>query len=227
MSSQVRRAPRVVGPVAYRGSVNTPARPHPHLKLERDVRGGYLTIGCVAPDYNHPDQYAMRVLAEALGRGINPLLGGYLHGQRDSVQNVSMSYLGLRYGGAALLTVKADPKDLAVVERAAVAFLKRSGGQSFSKRDFADPEAQAAAFDYLEMAKNQIRFAAGRADESGLQLAEGLVRHLLLNTRDRPLPYLAGIGRVDAGDLRRVAGRYFGRGETAAVSVGPRREKDP
>lgn len=196
-------------------------------RLERDVRGGYLTIGCVAPDYNHPDQYAMRVLVEALGRGINPLLGGYLHGQRDSVQNVSMAYMELRYGGAALLSVKADPKDLAAVERAAIAFLKRSGSQSFSRKDFVDPEAQAAAFDYLEMAKNQIRFAVGRADESGLQLAEGLVRHLLLNTRDRPLPYLEGIGRVDSGDLRRAASRYFGRGETAAVSVGPLREKDP
>lgn len=48
MSSQVRRAPRVVGPVAYRGSVNTPARPHPHLKLERD--GDVLTVTLDAPE---------------------------------------------------------------------------------------------------------------------------------------------------------------------------------
>lgn len=190
-------------------------------RLERDVRGGYLTIGFAAPDYNHPDQYAMSVLVEALGRGVNPLLGGYLRSLRDSVQAVSMAYLPLRYGGAALVTVRADPKDLPAVERAAVAFLKRAGGQSYSKKDFIDPEAEMAAFDYLEMAKNQLRFAAGRAEESGPQLAGALVRYLLLNTRDQPGPYLDAIARVDSGDLRKAAGRYFGRAECAAVSIVP------
>lgn len=190
-------------------------------RLGRDVRGGYLTIGYAAPDYNHPDQYAMNVLVEALGRGVNPFLAAYLHGVRDSVQSVSMAYLPLRYGGAAIVTIEADPKDLAAVERAAVAFLKRSGGESYSKKDFADPEAERAAFDYLEMAKNQIRFAAGRADESGLQLAGALVRHMLLNTREDPGRYLDGIGRVDSSDLRKAAGRYLGRGDCAAVSIVP------
>lgn len=190
-------------------------------RLERDVRGGYLAIGFTAPDYNHPDQYAMSVLVEALGRGINPLLGAYLHGQRASVQNVSMAYMAFRSGGAAIVTVKADPRDLAAVERAAVSFLKRSGNESYSKKDFADPEAQMGAFDYLEMARNQIRFAEGRAGESGLQLAGALVRYLLLNTRERPGRYLDGIESVDSADLRQVAGRYFGRGESAAVSVLP------
>jgi zinc protease len=188
-------------------------------RLERDVRGGYLTIGFTAPDYNHPDRYAMSVLVEALGRGINPLLAGYLHGQRDSVQYVSMAYLAFRFGGAALVTVKADPKDVPAVERAAVAFLKRSGSEAYSKKDFAAPEAEMAAFDYLEMAKNQIRFAAGCADESGLQLAGALVRHMLLNTRDDHGRYLDGIARVDSGDLRKAAGRYLGRSESAAVSI--------
>lgn len=190
-------------------------------RLGRDVRGGYLTIGYAAPDYNHPDQYAMNVLVEALGRGVNPLLSAYLRSVRDSVQSVSMVYLPLRYGGAALVTIEADPKDLGAVERAAVAFLKRAGGESYSKKDFADPDAERAAFDYLAMAKNQIRFAAGRADESGLQLAGALVRHMLLNTREAPGRYLDGIGRVDSGDLRKAAGRYLGRGECAAVSIVP------
>ena len=71
------------------------------------------------------------------------------------------------------------------------------------------------------MAKNQIRFAAGQAEESGLQLAASLVRHMLLNTRADPGRYLDRIGRVDSTDLRKAAGRYLARGGYAAVSVVP------
>jgi zinc protease len=222
-----RRVRDIFGPLSGPGSAPTglplagPLKKGSFERLERDVRGGYLTIGFVAPDYNHPDQYAMSVLVEALGRGVNPLLGGHLRGLRDSVQSVAMTYLPLRYGGAALVTIKADPGDLPAVERAAIAFLKRAGSQSYSKKDFIDPEAEMAAFDYLEMAKNQIRFAAGRAEESGLQLAGALVRHLLLNTREHPGSYLDAVARVDSGDLRKAAGRYLARSECAAISLVP------
>lgn len=194
-------------------------------RVERDVKEGYLFLGFAAPDYNGPDRPTMSVLVEALGRGVNPLLAAYLHSQRDSVQNVSMSYLALRYGGAAVVAIKADPRDLAAVERLAVTFLKQVHAASFSKKDFLDPEEERAAFDYLEMAKNQIRFAAGQAEESGLQLAGSFVRYMLLNTRENPGAYLAGIGRVDSSDLRKAAARYLGRSESAAVSVVPRPKK--
>jgi predicted Zn-dependent peptidase len=194
-------------------------------RLERDVREGYLYIAFAAPDYNSPDQYAMSVLVEALGHGVNPLLGGTLRGLRDSVQNVTMIDMPLRFGGAAIVSVRADPKDLPAVERAAIAFLKRAHSESYSKKDFASPEEEAAAFDYLEMAKNQIRFVSGQAEESGLQMAGSLVRHMLLNTRSDPGRYLDHISRVDSTDLRKAAGRYLARGECAAVSVVPLKGK--
>lgn len=194
-------------------------------RLERDVREGYLYVAFAAPDYNSPDQYAMNVLVEALGRGVNPLLGGFLRSQRDSVQSVTMSYLPFRFGGAAVLSVRADPRDLAAVERAAESFLKRAGNQSYSKKDFLGLEAEMAAFDYLEMAKNQIRFASAQTEESGLLLAGSMVRFMLLNTRPDPGPYMTGIERVDSSALRKAAGRYFGRGESAAISVVPAKEK--
>ena len=191
------------------------------VRWERDVRDGYIYLAFSAPDYNHADRYAMSVLVEALGRGINPLLSARLQSERDTVQRVSMAYLALRFGGAAVVSIKVDPADLPAVERAAVAFLKRSGGENYSKKDFLDPEAEMAAFDFLESAKNQIRFASGEAEESGLQLAGSFVRHMLLNTREDPGSYLAGIGRVDSGDLRRAAAKHFGRPAYAAVTVVP------
>jgi zinc protease len=192
-------------------------------RLERDVAAGYLYLGFAAPDYNHPDRYAMSVLCEALGRGVNPLLASFLHSQRDSVQNVAMTYLPFRFGGAAVVSIKADPRDIAAVERAAVSFLKRAGDVSYSKKDFLGAEAELAAFDYLEMAKNQIRFSSGQAEEYGLQLAGSLARHMLLNTRADPGRYLDRIGAVDSGDLRKAAARYFGRSEAAAVAIVPGR----
>jgi zinc protease len=198
-------------------------------RIERDVREGYLYIGFVAPDYNHQDQYAMNALAVALGRGIFPLLTSYLQGQRDSVQNVFMSYLPMRFGGAALVSLKADPKDLAAVERATATFLGQARNQSYTDEDVrateGEPSGGPFAFDYLEMAKNQIRFASGRAEESGLQLASSLVQHMLLNIRENPVRYLEAIDRVDSDDLRKVAARYFSRGAYAAVSIVPKPER--
>lgn len=226
-----RRVREVFGPLPKTGfkpaafPMAAPLKKSVSERFERDVREGYLTIGFAAPDYNHADQYAMSVLAEALGRGVNPLLASFLHGERDSVQDVSMTYLAYRFGGAAVVSIKADPKDLKAVERAAVSFLKRAHNESFSKKDFMAPEAELAAFDYLEMAKNQIRFASGRAEESGLQLAGSLARFMLLNTRQSPGRYLDGIARVDSSDLRKAAARYLARGEYAAVSIVPNPEK--
>jgi zinc protease len=191
-------------------------------RFERDVKEGYVFLGFVAPDYNHADQYAMNVLVEVLGRGVNPLLPALLRGERGSVQTVSMSYLPFRFGGAAVVSIKMDPKDMVAVERTAVSYLKRAHNEAYSKKDFTG-EAEMSAFDYLESAKNQIRFAVGQAEESGLQLAGSLARHLLLNTREKPGRYLDEIGRVDSSDLRKTAARYLGKGEYAAVSIVPRK----
>jgi predicted Zn-dependent peptidase len=202
--------------------VALPLKKNIALRFERDVEDGYLLIGFVAPDYNHPDRYAMNVLTEVLGRGVNPLLPAQFQRERDSVQTVSMSYLALRFGGAAIVSIKMDPKDMPAIQRAAVSYLKQAQNEAYSKKDFLG-EAEISAFDYLESAKNQIRFAAGQAEESGLQLAGSLARHILLNTREKTGRYLDEIGKIDSSDLRRTAARYLGKGECAVVSIVPRK----
>ena len=191
-------------------------------RFERDVEDGYLFIGFVAPDYNNADHYAMNVLAEVLGRGVHPLLPARLQESRAMIQTVSMAYLALRFGGAGVVSIKMDPRELPAVQRVALSFLKQAQNEAFSKKDFLG-EAEFAAFDYLESAKNQIRFAVGQAEESGLQLAGSLARHILLNTRDKPRRYLDEIREVDSSDLRKVAGRYLGKGEYAIVSIVPQK----
>ena len=191
-------------------------------RLERDVKDGYLYLGFAAPDYNSGDQYAVNVLTEVLGRGVNPLLPALLRSERDILQTVDMAYLANRYAGAIVVSIRADPKDIPTLERRAVASLKTAQSESYSKQDF-QGQAELFAFDYLESAKNQIRFAFGRADESGLQLASSLVRYLLLNTRETPPRYLDAIGRVDSSDLRKAASKYLSKGDCAAVSIVPKK----
>jgi zinc protease len=193
-------------------------------RLEKDVEDGYLYLGCVAPDYNHGDQYVVNVLTEVLGRGINPVLPTLIRSERETVQTLEMAYLAFRYGGAVVVSIRADPKDIRVLERTAVSALRRAQSESYSKKDFAG-EAEFYAFDHLESAKNQIRFAVGRSEESGSQLAGSLVRHMLLNTREDPGSYLGEIAKIDSSDLRKAAGKYLAKGQWAAVSIVPMKGK--
>jgi zinc protease len=189
-------------------------------RLERDVEDGYLYLAFIAPDYNHSDQYAVTLLAEILGRGINPLLPGFLRRERESVQTVNMAYLGNRFGGAVVVSIKASPKDLPFLERSAVSSLKQARNESYSKKDFQGDQA-IFAYDHLESAKLQIQLAAARAGDSGLQVAGAMVRHILLNTRESPPSFLEEIGRIESSDLRKAASKYFSRGEFAVVTVVP------
>jgi zinc protease len=216
----------VFGPLPRTGLAREPMPPASPLKkrvsqkLERDVKDGYLFLGFVAPDYNHADQYAMTVLTEVLGRGVNPLLPALLRRERDSLQTVNMAYLANGLGGAVIVSVRAAPKDIPYLERAALNHLKRAQNEAYSKTDF-QGEAELYAFDYLESAKNQIRFSAGRAEELGLQMAGAMARYMLLNTRQGPHRFLDGIDRVDSSALRKAAAKYLGKGEAAVVTVVP------
>ena len=201
-----------------------PLRKSVSRRLERDVEDGYLFLAYAAPDFNHPDQHAVALLAEILGRGINPLLSGYLRRERESVQTVNTAYLAHGAGGALVVAIKASPRDLAYLERTAQSSLKQAQNESYSSKDFQGEQAL-FAYDHLESARRQVALAAARAEESGLQLAGAMARHMLLNTRENPPAYLEALGRVDSSALRKAAGRYLARGECAVVTVVPAKER--
>jgi len=186
----------------------------------KDVKDGYLFLGWVGPDCNHPDQYAVGLLAEVLGRGLNPLLNIALRSRWDLVQSMTMSYLPNRFGGAVIVALKLEPKNVQAATREALNYLRRCHAENFSKDDYPGDE-RFEAFDFLGSAKNQVRFASEQAEESGLVLASSLARFMLLNERDRPGRFLDHIARTTSSDLRRVAMTYFGRGGSVAVSIVP------
>jgi zinc protease len=191
------------------------------VREEQDVREAYLFLGFVAPDFNSPDQYAMDLLTEVLGRGVNPLLNVALTSRRRLVQTLGMAYLANRFGGAVVISMTLDPKDLQAAIRESLAYLRESGRESFSRDDFAGSERY-EVFDFLGSAKNQIRFSAEQAEESGLGLASSLARFMLMNTRENPGRFLDRISRTSSADLRKTASLYFGRGDDVAVCIVPR-----
>ncbi|MBM3304740.1 MAG: insulinase family protein [Candidatus Aminicenantes bacterium] len=226
MEEMERMVREVFGPLPRSGLARAPLPTAAVLgktafhRESKDVDGGTLVIGFVAPAFNDPDQYAMDLLVEILGRGVNPLLPAALRAQRNLFQTLNMAYFANRFGGAVVISMRVEPKDLTLARNEALNYLQRAHSGSYSRSDHVGDEAF-FAFDFLESAKNQVRFAVGQAEESGLALAASLARFMLLNTRDDPGRYLDRIAGVRSADIRKVAMKYFGKGESAAVAVVP------
>ncbi len=193
------------------------------LEVGLDVSRAYLVIGTLAPDYNHPDQYAMDVLTEVLGRGLNPMLGYVLRGRRRLAETVFMDYQAHKYGGLALIYLTLEPRNLQAARRETINFLKRAYAENFSPDDLLG-EASLEAYDFLSGAKNQIRYNAFQSQEKGLAVATSLVRHMMLSDGTNPGSYLKHIDEITSADLRKTAAKYFSQGEYVVVSIVPRKK---
>ena len=194
------------------------------VEKEMDVNQAYLLIGMMGPDYNSPNQYAIDILTEILGRGINPMLNYPLRGRRELAYSVSMRYNSLKYGGAILIYLTLDKKFIKSAKNQAIQFLKSTSRQNYSKTDYTG-EDRFYAYDYLESSKNQIKFAFHRSQERGLSVATSLARYMLLNEDPERGRYSDNIEKISSSDLRRAATKYLCQGKYVVVSVVPKKEK--
>ena len=194
------------------------------IREEMDVKEAYLAIGLIGPDYNNPDQYAVDLLTEILGRGVNPMLNSALRARRNLVQTVGMNYSAHKYGGALIAFFTLDPKDVTMARNEAVRFLNQVRDLNFGKEDTFGQD-QFYVFDFLRSAKNQVRFGSQKAQETGLLLASSLARHLLLfEDKGDKESFLARIDRVNSSDLRRAAAIYLSKGEGVVVIIVPKKK---
>ncbi len=194
------------------------------IEQEMDVNQAYLVIGMLGPDFNHPDQYSMNIITEILGRGLNPMMTYRLRGRRKLVHSVSMGYSAHKYGGAIFIYITLEPKNVNFAKREAIKFLKDTRSLDYSKKDFIG-EAQIYAFDYLESAKNQIKFKFHRSQEEGLNIASSLARFMVLNENEERGGYLESIEKISSSDLRKVAGQYLSKGRYVITSIFPKNKK--
>jgi len=195
--------------------------------LAMDIKQAYCVIGLAGPDYNHPDQYAVDLLTEILGRGVNPMLGSALGRNRVRVDGLTMAYQAHRYGGVILITLTFDPKFLPAGQRETLSFLRKVHTSNFSADEYPGAERY-YVYDYLKSAQNQVRFASEKYRELGLSQAVSMARHLILSNGQAEGGYLESIGRITGSELRRLAAKYFAAGKTVCVRVVPSgRENGP
>ena len=193
------------------------------IKQEMDVNQAYLVIGIFGPDYNNKDQYALNILTQILGRGVNPMLNRPLRGKRNLAQSVMMRYSAQKYAGVIIIYITLDPKHISITKRKTIGFLKETSRLNYSKKDVMG-DAKLYALDYLESAKNQIRFNFHQSQEKGLTIAIGLARHILLNENQEGGSYIENIANLNSSDLRNAAGKYLSKGRYVIVTISPKKK---
>ncbi len=165
----------------------------------------------------------MDILTQILGQGVNPMLNYQLRGRRDLVHSVSMAYSAHKYGGAIFIYITLDSKNVNFAKREAIKFLKDTRSLDYSKNDFVG-ESQMYAFDYLESAKNQIKFNFHQSQEKGLAIATNLARYLLLNENLEGGSYIENIAKLNSSDVRKVANKYLSKGRYVIVTISPKKK---
>jgi zinc protease len=204
--------------------VVSPIKKDVEIEMEMDVNTGYLVIGTNGPDYNSKNQFAVDVLVEVLGRGIVPMLNQPLRGKREIVETLSMGFGAYKYGGIIYIQLTLDPKKIPAAKRETLQFLKNARKLNYSKSDY-QGEAQYYALDYLESAKNQIKFRFHQSQESGLNLALSMATHALRSDGSERVPYIDSIESISSSNLREAAGNYFSKGGYVLISVVPKKGK--
>jgi zinc protease len=203
------------------------AKPLPdnvEIEKEMDVNQAYLIIGLQAPDYNHPEQYAMDLLTEIIGRGINPMLSGPLRGRRELIRSLSMGYGLFKHGGAVLIFLTLDPKNIKFTRNETLKLLRNAKNMNFSIKDYPDA-SRFEAFDYLESAKNQIKLKSQQLREKGLDIASSFAMHMMLRDEDAQRNFLESIEKTSSSDLRETAGNYFSKGRYVMAAIVPQKKK--
>ncbi len=198
----------------------TPLKKTVEIKHEMDVNLGYLVIGLTGPDYNNPDQYAMDVLTEIFGRGINPMLYHPLMQRRIRPNSMTMGYSAYKCGGAIIIQIALEPKYLKRAQREIQKYLKKSHRLEYSSKDVFG-EAEIYAMDFMGSAKNRIRFRGEQAQERGLAIASSLARFMLLNEIEERGDYLQHIADISSTKLRGTAGKYLGQKNCIVISINP------
>jgi predicted Zn-dependent peptidase len=194
------------------------------IEEEMDVKTGYLVIGTVGPDYNDEEKYMVDVLVEVLGRGVTPLLNQPLRGKRDLVQTISMGFGAYKYGGIIYLCLTLDPKKMTAAKREVLKFFKNTRSLNYSKSDY-QGEAQFFALDYLESAKNQIKFRFHQAQEKGLNLALSMATHALRSDGTESGPFITNIQNTTSSDMRKAAADFLSKKGYVILSIVPKKNE--
>jgi zinc protease len=162
------------------------------------------------PPVTHPDTAALDVLATVLGGGRSTPLHLELREKKNLVHHISSySYMAGEMGLFGIdFLCEPDKRDEA--ERAVREIVERYRTQAASPAEVAKARKSILA-DQL----NNLSTARGRASDIGGSW-------LLARNPDLGSEYLVQVGRVEASDLQRVAGRYLPDSKSTVTSLNPK-----
>jgi hypothetical protein len=144
--------------------------------------------------------------------------------RRIQVNSLRVGYSAHKYGGAIIIQVALDPKNVTRARREIIKYLKNSRRLEYSSKDVFG-EAQIYAMDFMDSAKNRIRFRGEQAQERGLPIASSLARFMLLNEIEDRGDYLQHISDIKSTTLRSMAGKYFAQKNYVVIYITPHEEK--
>jgi predicted Zn-dependent peptidase len=201
--------------------------PLPPLKKNRvlarqlDIEQSHLFFAFRAPGYNHPDRQILNVLNQILGGGLNPMLSGIFRNGQRVVDGLDLKYFALAQGGALVIHLITAPANGQYLKNQLSKRLGRLPAFCFSKSDFPGAQ-QFAALDFLEGARNQLRWSGEAFKEASLNMASSIARYLLLHKESAAgEPAVKEIEAISSNDLRRIGDRYLSGEKFVCLTIAP------
>jgi len=135
-----------------------------------------------------------------------------------------MGFGAYNYGGVIYVYLTLEPKKIKSAKREALKFLKNTRKLNYSKTDYKS-DAQFYALDYLESAKNQIKFRFHRSQEKGLNIALGMATHAIRSDGTDHGTYIGNIESITSTNLRKAAADYLSKDGYVFISIIPKKNK--
>lgn len=176
--------------------------------IPRPERQAWLGLGWAAPPMDHPDVFAVDLLASILGGSKSSRLHQSLRERRRLVSAVRASYSALQGGGILSVTAQLEPGEREEVERAVLEEIRKIQTEGVS-----EAERRRA----IIAAESQHVFSTETAE--GLAYAYGLAETIW--RLEAELRYLDDLRAVSRQQIQEAARRYLQTGRYARVAFSP------
>jgi len=185
------------------------------IVVRKEAQLPFLVKGYRVPNLHHPDAYVLEVIAAVLAGGKSSrFYEGLVRGRRIALEaDADNSLLSYDPRLFYLSAVPMPGHDTAELEKALDDEIARLRTEPVKEEE-------------LQRARNQIEAAFVFGQDALFSQAALLARHEIVGSWKKLDEYLPAIRKVTAADIRRVAGRYLVRENSAVGILIPQGSKD-